>query len=78
MAGKRRQGRRCQAGITAGDSFVVYSKGEELVDPETGITLGSEEEKAGRITVASVKEKYSVATIDEGEGFKRGDIIRLK
>jgi curli biogenesis system outer membrane secretion channel CsgG len=67
-----------QAGITVGDSFVIYSKGEELVDPETGITLGSEEEKAGRITVVSVKEKYSVATIDEGEEFKRGDIVRLK
>ncbi len=67
-----------QAGITAGDSFVVYSKGEELVDPETGITLGTEEEKAGRITVVSVKEKYSIATIDEGEDFKRGDIIRLR
>ena len=67
-----------QAGIMSGDSFVVYSKGEELIDPETGITLGSEEEKAGRITVVGVKEKYSIATIDEGGGFERGDIVRLK
>ena len=67
-----------KAGIVEDDTFVVYSKGEELIDPETGINLGSEEEKAGRITVISVKEKYSIATINEGEGFKRGDIIRLK
>ena len=67
-----------KTGIVKGDSFVVYSKGEELVDPETGITLGSEEEKAGRITIISVKEKYSIAIIDEGEEFKRGDIVRLK
>lgn len=67
-----------QAGVLSGDSFVVYSKGEELVDPETGITLGSEEELAGRITVVDVKEKYSVATVDEGGVFERGDIVRLK
>lgn len=67
-----------QAGVKVGDSFVVYSKGEELIDPETGLNLGSEEEKAGRITVVEVKEKYAVCTIDEGEGFKREDIIRLK
>ena len=66
------------AGILKDDSFIVYSKGEELIDPDTGITLGAETEKAGRITVVKVEDKFSVAIVDEGDGFERGDIIRLK
>ena len=30
------------AGVKAGDVFQIYSKGEELVDPDTGLSLGSD------------------------------------
>jgi len=63
-------------GIKAGDIFYVYSLGEELIDPATGISLGREEEKVGKIRVKEVKEKYSKAEIIEGKGFKPGDLIR--
>jgi len=64
-------------GIQPGQKFVVYSKGEELTDPDTGEILGVEETLAGRISVVEVKEKYSIAQIEEGADFKRGDVLRL-
>lgn len=64
-------------GIVPGQQFIVFSKGEELTDPETGEILGSEETKAGKISAVQIKDKYSYAKSDAGEGFKRGDILRL-
>ncbi len=64
-------------GIVARQKFLVFNKGEELTDPETGEFLGAEETFAGRISVVEVNEKYSVARIDEGERFKRGDVLRV-
>ncbi len=62
--------------VKEGDIFVVYEKGEELIDPQTGLSLGAEEEELGVIEVISVKEKYSIAQSLKGSGFSRGDIIR--
>ena len=64
-------------GIVPGQKFVVNSRGEELTDPETGELLGVEETPAGTISVVVVEEKYSVAKIDQGEDFKRGDVLRV-
>ena len=64
-------------GITPGQKLVVNSRGEELTDPETGELLGVEETRAGTISVVQVNEKYSVAKIEQGEDFKRGDVLRL-
>lgn len=65
--------------IRPGDEFVVYKKGEELVDPDTGISLGSEDAKIGRIQVITIEEKFSKANAVAGSirTFGRGDIIRL-
>ena len=69
-AGKR-------SGANSGEVFTVYSKGEELMDPDTGEILGSEEERIGTVKVFDVKEKYSKARIEgSGSGIKKGDIIR--
>jgi curli biogenesis system outer membrane secretion channel CsgG len=64
-------------GVVPGQKFVVNSRGEELTDPDTGELLGVEETPAGAISVVVVEEKYSVAKIDQGEDFKRGDVLRL-
>lgn len=63
-------------GSSVGDTFTVYSVGEELIDPDTGEILGSEEEKLGTVKVFEVKEKYSKAKTGDGTGIKRGDTIR--
>jgi curli biogenesis system outer membrane secretion channel CsgG len=55
------------AGIKIGDEFGVFRKGEELIDPDTGQSLGADEEKVGIVVVTEVKTKYSVATIRTGK-----------
>lgn len=68
-------GRR--TGASVGDEFTVYSRGEELVDPDTGEVLGSEEEKLGRVKIYSVKEKFSRArAVGTLKGVQKGNIIR--
>jgi curli biogenesis system outer membrane secretion channel CsgG len=66
-----------QVGASVGDTFTVYSVGEELVDPETGELLGVEEDKIGSVKIYQVKQKYSKAKlVSGGKGIKAGDIIR--
>jgi curli biogenesis system outer membrane secretion channel CsgG len=54
------------AGAKIGDEFEVIRQGEELIDPDTGLSLGAEEEKVGKVVVVEVKDKYSIATIESG------------
>jgi len=58
--------------------FTVFSKGEELIDPDTGLSLGSMLSRSGTIRVIQVAEKFSVGQVVEGSGFKRGDIIKMQ
>jgi hypothetical protein len=58
--------------------FTVFSKGEELIDPETGLSLGSALTRSGTVRVVQVAEKFSVAQTLEGSGFKRGDVIKMQ
>ena len=65
------------AGIRKGEVFGVYRVGEELIDPDTGLSLGAEESYAGKIKITKAEKKYAIATILEGEGFERGDVVRI-
>ena len=65
------------AGIRKGEVFEVYRVGEELIDPDTGLSLGAEEDYAGKIKIKNAEKKYAIATILEGEGFQRGDVVRI-
>ena len=58
-----------------GDTFQAVSKGEELIDPDTGLSLGGEEQVIGTVQVVEVKEKYSIArpTGVEAGALQRGD-----
>ncbi len=67
-----------QSNIQAGDKFEVYKPGEALIDPDTGMNLGSEEQLIGKIEVTQVLDKFSKATKISGTGFGRGDIIRYE
>lgn len=68
------------AGVKVGDTFTVYSEGEELIDPDTGLSLGSAESKVGTIEVTSIVTggKAAIAVGKMGSGFKKGDLVRLK
>lgn len=48
--------------VSAGDTLRVIELGEELIDPETGISLGGSETVLGEIVVNQVNEKFSIAT----------------
>jgi len=48
-------------GIAVGETLTLYSKGEELIDPETGVPLGGDDEEIGSLRVIAVKEKFSIA-----------------
>ncbi len=67
------------AGVEVGDVFVVYRPGEELIDPDTGLSLGSTETKIGtiRVTNNSIGNgKASQCVAVTGSGFQQGDIVR--
>ncbi|MBN2103044.1 hypothetical protein JW835_03290 [bacterium] len=65
-------------GVKVGDSFVVYSAGEELIDPDTGLSLGSEEKKVGTIQIVQVLAQAAKATVKMGGGISVGDKVRIK
>ena len=70
-----------QAGVNVGDIFVVYRAGEELVDPDTGLSLGSTESKIGTIKVVNNNVgngKASQCVVVSGSGFARNDLVRLQ
>jgi len=67
-----------QGGVKVGDVFTVYSAGEEVIDPETGLSLGAEETKAGSIEVIDAKDQFAKAKVVSGGGFKKLDSVREK
>lgn len=70
-----------ESGVQIGDRFSVVRPGEELIDPDTGLSLGSMETKVGEIEVinnALGHGKASQCKVISGQGFQRGDIVREK
>ena len=47
--------------VSVGDQLNIQSKGEELIDPDTGISLGSSDTSLGIVEVTQVQEKFSIA-----------------
>lgn len=65
-------------GVRVGMALDVYEIQPALVDPETGKNLGAPDKMIGSVVVTSVLEKFSTARIVDGEGFSRGNIVRMK
>ncbi len=66
-------------GVQVGDTFTVYRKGKSLVDPDTGLELGSIDEKVGmlKVTDNSVGNgKAAICSIVSGSGFERNDMVK--
>lgn len=66
------------AGVQAGDLFAIYQEGEALIDPDTGMNLGSEKTKIADIKISDVQEKFSKAQITNGkiEDIAKGNIVQ--
>ena len=63
-------------GVKVGDTFTVYALGEEIIDPDTGESLGAEESEVGKVEVIEVKAKYSKARVTSGSGMTAGSAVR--
>lgn len=50
------------SGVKIGDKFVVFSVGEAIVDPDTGMKLGAPEKQTATGEVTEVEERYAVVT----------------
>ncbi len=63
-----------------GDEFIVFKKGEDLIDPTSGASLGSTTKNIGEIKVKSIEDKFAIAAATAGDvkTFSAGDIIKLK
>ena len=63
--------------VDPGDELKAVSRGEEFVDPDTGLSLGAEEEDIGTLKVTEVKEKYcyAVPVGFETSRLSRGDKV---
>ncbi|WP_084696237.1 CsgG/HfaB family protein [Salisaeta longa] len=69
------------SGLENGQTLVVKKPGQSLVDPETGLKLGSVEKTIGTIRVTDNtmgSGRAAKCTIVSGSGFARGDIVRLQ
>ncbi len=64
-------------GLQEGDIFEVWNQGEELIDPDTGISLGSTEAKVATIEITQVLEKFSKAKVIDGGAIQSGDLVRV-
>lgn len=66
-------------GVELGETFKVYRKGEALIDPDTGLELGSIDREIGSIRVDDNKVgdgKASACSIVSGSGFEKGDVVK--
>ena len=62
--------------VSVGDRLQVRRMGEELIDPETGISLGGSMTTLGEVEVSQVQEKFSIATYVSMNGDPaRGDKV---
>ena len=64
-------------GYPVGRIVEIFDKGEELKDPDTGESLGTEEILVGTAKVRRLTQKFSTAIILEDQGIEKSHIVRL-
>ncbi len=64
------------ANLRPGAQFAVYSRGEDLRDPSTGMALGSRDTRIGTLTLREVQDKFSVGVYEGRGSVRRGDLLR--
>jgi hypothetical protein len=60
-----------------GQLYEVFAKGEKLIDPYTGESLGTSERAIGKMQITRVTGKVSYGTILSGQGFSEGMVVRV-
>ncbi len=69
-----------QTGLQVGDALVVQELGEEIIDPQTGVSLGrAPGVMRGELRITGFFGKDgSVASVVSGSNFKANDLVKLK
>ncbi len=63
-------------GYPVGQYLEIYALGEDLKDPDTNESLGSEEILVGSAKVRRLTEKFSTAFIIEDHGIEKSNVVR--
>ncbi len=63
-------------GIAKGQMWDVFALGEEMIDPDTGESLGGSEVKVGSLRIDRVTPKFSSGTLTENFGVIKGSVVR--
>jgi len=66
-----------KSNLATGAKLGVYRPGQDLIDPETGRSLGKREKQIGELMLTSHQnDRVSEAKVSSGAGFQAGDIVR--
>ncbi|MCF6203949.1 MAG: hypothetical protein L3J59_09830 [Methylococcaceae bacterium] len=68
--------RGLDGGLKNGDTFNVMRPGEDLIDPDTGISFGSSETKVAELKLDNVETSRSKASVVSGADVQKGDVLR--
>jgi curli biogenesis system outer membrane secretion channel CsgG len=68
-----------KTGLKVGDRLDGYTLGKEVIDPDTGVSMGRVRgQKKGTLEITEFfGEDGAIARVVEGTGFAKGDIVRL-
>lgn len=69
--------RGSDGGLSAGQIFNVMRPGEEMIDPDTGISIGTLETKVAQVKITSVESARSSVQVLSGDAIQRGDVLRI-
>jgi curli biogenesis system outer membrane secretion channel CsgG len=62
--------------IWVGEIWNAYAQGKEMVDPDTGASLGHEELKVGSIRITEVDPLFSKGEVVDDHGVDTGQVLR--
>jgi curli biogenesis system outer membrane secretion channel CsgG len=68
--------RGADGGLTIGEELSIFKMGQAIIDPDTGVKLGEEEEYVGKIVITEVDDARSKGEQIEGSGISRGDLLK--
>ena len=64
--------------LREGMELNVLKKGVEIVDPETGLSLGWTRSNSGLIEVKQIQNKFTICTILENKNIEQGNLVEVK
>ncbi len=69
--------RGLDGGLSKGTIFDIMREGQEMIDPDTGISFGKVEQKVAQVSVEDIEASRAKVHLITGTDVKTGDILRL-